>query len=304
MIYDVTTDRNLWIGGSDIPCIMGISPFKTRYDLLLEKAELKENDFKGNRYTEYGNVLEPQIRDYINKRCKKKFEPSRKIVGDIRCHTDGFNGECVLEIKTTSHIYETAEEYQIYLVQLLLYMQVNEVKKGILAVYERPTDFSPVFDPQRLQTHNINIRDYKELLIRINTEIERFRADLKRLKENPLLSEQDFQDEELVTLSNKVVAFENQLSAYKQLEKDYETAKKALYEAMKKHEVKAWTTPNGTRISRIDEVVAKVNTVLEFDIETFKKEKPALYKDYTKSITKKTGGRKGYVKITLPKGGD
>ena len=45
---------------------MGISHFKTRFDLLLEKAQLKENDFDGNEYTKYGDILEPQIREYIN----------------------------------------------------------------------------------------------------------------------------------------------------------------------------------------------------------------------------------------------
>ena len=33
----VAKDRHKYIGGSDIPIIMGISPFKSRYDLLLEK---------------------------------------------------------------------------------------------------------------------------------------------------------------------------------------------------------------------------------------------------------------------------
>ena len=129
MEYDVTVDRESYIGGSDIPVIMGISTFKTRYELLLEKAGLREDDFSGNRYTVYGQKLEPQIREYINGQMPTgyEFEPNKVINGDVRCHTDGFNGQCVLEIKTTSHIYETLDEYKIYLVQLLLYMQ--EMKK-------------------------------------------------------------------------------------------------------------------------------------------------------------------------------
>ena len=51
-MQDVTKDRHKYIGGSDIPIIMGISDFKTRFDLLLEKAQLKEDDFEGNVYTE------------------------------------------------------------------------------------------------------------------------------------------------------------------------------------------------------------------------------------------------------------
>ena len=64
----VTVDRDKYIGGSDIPIIMGISSFKTRFDLLLEKAGIKENDFAGNKYTEYGNVMEPKIRNFINEK--------------------------------------------------------------------------------------------------------------------------------------------------------------------------------------------------------------------------------------------
>ncbi len=47
MEYDVTIDRDKYIGGSDIPAIMGLSPFTSRWDLLLEKAGLKERDFFG-----------------------------------------------------------------------------------------------------------------------------------------------------------------------------------------------------------------------------------------------------------------
>ena len=34
----VKQDRDKYIGGSDIPVIMNLSPFKSRFDLLLEKA--------------------------------------------------------------------------------------------------------------------------------------------------------------------------------------------------------------------------------------------------------------------------
>ena len=70
-MYDVTIDRNLFIGGSDIGIIMGISPFKTRFDLLIEKAGYKENNFTGNDFTEFGHIIEPKIRDYINESEKR-----------------------------------------------------------------------------------------------------------------------------------------------------------------------------------------------------------------------------------------
>lgn len=302
MAYDVTIDRNKYIGGSDIPIIMGISTFKTRFNLLLEKAGLQDDDFNGNQYTEYGNILEPQIRDYINRNRTNKFEPNRVIDGDTRYHSDGFNNvDCVLEIKTTSHIYETVDEYKIYLVQLLFGMQQNKVKKGKLAVYNRPDDFDTEFDPSRLKEYDIKLSEYKTLLNEVNAEIDRFRADLQRLKDNPLLTEEDFQPNELVTMSNKLLALENRMAEFNVIKKQYDEMKKALFDAMEKHNIKKWETLNGTKITRVDGIEASVEIVTEFDLETFKAENPTLYELYLTEVEKKKAGRSGYVKITLPK---
>ncbi len=300
MSYDVTIDREYYIGGSDIPAIMGISPFKTRYQLLLEKAGIEVDEFEGNEYTEYGNVIEPQIRDYINKKRNTTFEPNRIIDGVFRGHTDGFNGDCVLEIKSTSKVHETVDEYKIYLVQLLKYMEKNKVEKGILAVYERPKDFNPVFNPDFLHEYDVNIETYKSLLEEINAEIERFLRDLERLKENPLLTEEDFQPNDLVVLSNKAVALENRMAEFKALEEQYKEMKQALFEAMVKYGVKSWQMPNGTKVTRVDEVKATVETVTEFDTKAFKAENAELFEKYSKTVQKKKNGRAGYVKITAP----
>lgn len=302
MEYDVTIDRDKYIGGSDIPAIMGISSFKTRWDLLLEKAGLKVNEFNGNRYTEYGKKLEDKIRSHINKKLKKKFEPSQIINGDIRCNTDGFNGSCVLEIKTTSQIHEKVDDYKAYLVQLLLYMQENCVKKGKLAVYNRPDDFDTEFNADLLQIYDIDIKEYKNLLEEINAEIERFRADLERLRNNPLLSEQDFQPNELVAISKKVVELERRIAELKALETEQKNVKQALFDAMTKHNVKSWETPNGIKITRVDAVAGTTETVTEFDEKTFKAENEGLYSMYLKEVKKKKSGKAGFVKITLPKG--
>lgn len=299
--FDVSEDRSKYIGGSDIPAIMGLSTFKRRWDLLLEKAGLKEDTFTGNVFTEYGHVMEEKIRDYVNQFEETPFVPNRVINGDIRCHTDGFNGECVLEIKTTSNVYSSADAYKIYLCQLLKYMEQNGVERGKLCVYNRPEDLSREFDPDRLQTFDIYAKNYVPILTAVNREIEKFRADLEMLKENPLLTEQDFLQSSgsLITLSNKVVAFEKQIANMKEIENQLKDAKKALYNEMLKHNVKSWVTPNGTKITRVDEVPGGTRTVKEFDAETFKAENPALYGMYLHEVEKETKGRSGYVRITI-----
>lgn len=301
--FDVSIDRDKYIGGSDIPAILGISKFTTRWQLLLQKAGLEERSFTGNRYTEYGHIIEPQIRDYINLVYHTNFVPNRVINGDIRYHSDGFNGECVLEVKSTSDIYSSVDGYKVYLVQLLKGMAENQVERGILAVYDRPEDMNPVFDPKRLQIFEIHIDEYRPLLAKVNREIDRFRVDLQRLKENPLLSEYDFlpAGTQLATIAQQVVTFENQLAAMKEIEQKLKDAKRQLYHEMVKHNVKSCTTPNGAKITRVDEVPGGTKKVKELNVDAFRVEHPDLYQLYLCEVEKKTNGKAGFVRITVPR---
>ena len=299
MSIDVTIDRDKYIGGSDIPIIMGISPFRTRWQLLLEKAGMEKSNFGGNEYTDYGDVLEPQIRDYINTRLDTLFRPTQMFADDdLRANMDGYNGAKVLEIKTTSHIYDDVDDYEVYLVQLLHYMQIADVDSGMLAVYERPEDFDPKFDAKRLHVYDIHISEHTELVERIKAEIDRFRADLVRLKENSLLTEEDFQPAELVAISNKMLMLEARLSEFKVLQEQYDE----LYQAMVEYDVKSWETLNGTRITRIDPSKADKKVVTVFDEVSFREDYPDLYESYCHEEKKTVSNRRGYVKITLPKG--
>lgn len=189
--YDVTIDREKWIGGSDIPAIMGISPFTPRFDLLLFKACLLKNDFKGNEYTQYGTLMEPKIRDYINKTFKKRYIPSRHVFGKkgYRCHTDGEDKDSILEIKTTSKDCKTIRGYKIYLVQLLFYMYNIGKKKGKLVVYIRPKDFNENLDENRIKIFDIKLEDYTDLIEEIEEAIKKFKEDLKKVENNPLIEE-------------------------------------------------------------------------------------------------------------------
>lgn len=300
MAQNVTENRHLYIGGSDIPIIMGISPFKTRFDLLLEKAQLQENENEENEYEEYGNILEPKIRDYINKNSKNIFVEDKKIIDDIRCHVDGFNKkDTILEIKTTSKIHKFVDNYRAYLVQLLFYMSNYNVKKGKLAVYERPKDFNVEFDAERLEVFDINIKDYKELVEEIWQAVEQFRIDLNKIKENPFLTEEDLQPKKLIKLANEVISLENQLASYKEIINKYELLKTQLYEAMKEFNIKKWTTNNGTQITR---VLASKDTIVKekiFNETKFKEENKELYDQYLEEKETVKKGRAGYVKITI-----
>ena len=293
----VTIDRDKYIGGSDIPIIMGISQFKTRFDLLLEKAGLKENDFTGNEYTEYGNVMEPKIREYVNKTFDKEFIEGKHINGDIRVHTDGEDKDAILEIKTTSQVHEKLDDYKVYLVQLLFYMQETKKCFGYLAVYERPEDFNEEFDSNRLRIYKLDIKDYKDLLEQINKAVDQFRIDLAKVKENPFITEEELLPVDLTELSNKVVALENQLAEMKKIEVQAKELKTQLKAAMENNNIKKWETPNGVKITLVADGEDKV--VRKFNEQLFKDNNLDLWDEYSEEVTQK--GKAGYVKITLPK---
>lgn len=297
MQSSVKEDRQKWIGGSDIPSIMGISPFTTRYDLLLYKAGLQENEFNGNEYTEYGNIMESKIRDYINETYKKdyiegKHEDKEK---GYRCHTDGEDKDSILEIKTTSQIHDNIEEYKIYLVQLLFYMMNTNKDKGMLAIYDRPEDFDTDFDSNRLKTYQINIKDYKELVDEINNSIEQFKMDLEKIKDNPLLTEEDLLPIPIKEISHQLEMIEHQLGLYKDIEKQEKELKEELYNAMEKYGIKKWKTPNGTLITKTASTPDK--EIMAFNEDKFKEEQPVIYSTYCEPKIQK--GRKGNIRITL-----
>jgi len=310
-MQNVTENRNDYIGGSDIPIIMGLSSFKTRWQLLKEKAGIEVDEFEGNKYTEYGNVMESKIRDYINKEHGFDFKEDKLTEETMRYHVDGHHNEgesgrgIILEIKTTSRKFNPALEnsldgFQDYLVQLLTYMYGFGVASGMLAIYDRPNDFDEEFDPERLNWVIIDLDDHESLLKRIDFAVFDFKADLKKLKANPFLTENDLQPNEIQVIAQNVMSLENEISKLKELEAEYKRFKGDLYLAMTAHDVKSWELPNGAKITRVAQGEDKEVTEVDYEYIASKLDvSPELLAEATETKIKK--GRAGYVKITLPK---
>ena len=313
MQESVKQDREKFIGGSDIPIIMELSPFKSRFELLLEKAGYKHNDFKGNVFTEYGNTMESKIRDYINLTHQCDYSEGKHIEEipaewdvtpngmSIRCHTDGENDVSILEIKTTSQLYDNVDDYEIYLVQLLFYMMMTGKRFGMLAVYKRPDDMSEDFDVENLQLFNITMDNHTELVNNIVYAVIRFLDDLQKVKSNPFITEEELLPADVTEIASRIVAFEQQLSRMKELEKKVKSEKDRLKTAMETAGVKKWETPNGYKITLIPDTDDTVVTEESFNAERFMAEHPEIVEQYmeTKNVIKK--GKKGYVRITSPK---
>lgn len=313
MQESVSKDREKYIGGSDIAVIMELSPFKSRFDLLLEKAGLKVDEFKGNVFTEYGNIMEAKIREHINQTHGSDFKEGKHIskIPDewtkqkagmkVRCHTDGECGNIILEIKTTSQLYDNVDDYQLYLVQLLFYMIMTDKEHGLLAVYKRPDDMDETFNSEYLQEFIIHLEDYSELADNIKKAVIRFLEDLQKVKSNPFITEEELLPAEIPDIAQRIVAFEQQLSLMKEVEKKVKIEKERLKDAMEHAGVKKWETPNGYKITLIPDAEDKVVEETIFNAERFMEEQPELCEKYmeTKNVIKK--GKKGYVRITAPK---
>lgn len=178
---NVTKKRNVYIGGSDIPTLLGINRYKKVDELLLEKAGLVQREFISNQYIQFGNYLEPQIREYINAVNQTNFIEETYIDEEkaIRSNVDGIDKEenILLEIKT----HGANPTMKVYEVQMQLYMYQSGATHGWLALYKRPKDFDIEFDKHNLQIKEIE-RD-EELIREILDKVETFWKDCQQLQE-------------------------------------------------------------------------------------------------------------------------
>lgn len=304
MQESVRQEREKFIGGSDMPAVMGISPFVKRFDLLMQKACISEDTFEGNEYTRYGEMMESKIRDYLNDERGWDFKEDKRIADDVpigrRYHADGYSDflDCVLEIKTTSQMHDDVNDYGVYLVQLLFGMEMFDCNDGLLAVYERPEDFNEEFEPSRLHLYPIKTSDFKDLQEDMEMAIRAFEDDLVALKENPFLQENELPSRrQIAPVAMEVEKLEMQLVAFKELEKQCEEAKERLRQAMEENGIRSWRTDNGFKIAFVPK--GEDTEVQKFDSKAFADDHPKLWKKY--QITTKKKGRKSYVRITLPK---
>ena len=91
-INDFYARRANTVGSSDIPVILGISPYKTPLDLYkLKTGEVLPD---AQNYAQMrGTQMEPKIREWFNKRMMKTFEPKNfvhKEIKEFTCSMDGF----------------------------------------------------------------------------------------------------------------------------------------------------------------------------------------------------------------------
>ena len=308
---NVTIDRQKYIGGSDLPSILGLNAKYgvNIFEFAKQKAGIIPNPFNGNQFTKYGQLMEPVIRDYINAKYQCNYLEDTTINEDkhYRGNTDGIDRDAeipLLEVKTVTDELDVP----FYTPQCQFYMETFNLPKIRLVGYKRPTDFytgidyelendesyfNLEFDENRIVEHVIE-RDPK-LWDKIEARIIKFMEAVEKLKENPNMTEEEFNDiffgTDLMILTNKVAVLENTLATYKNVEKEYKDVKEQLYKVFEEKGLISFDT--GTM--KITKVEPTSYDTVGVDTAKLQEEEPTIYEKYK---TVKTTNRKGYILIT------
>ena len=202
-INDVETDRNLYIGGSDLPSILRLN---SQYGTSLiqfakEKLKIIPTTFQGNEYTRYGQYMEPFVRKYINSMYDYNFKED-SIIDKTRMYRGNCDGidkkkKILLEIKT----FGSKLDIKLYEPQCQFYMELFDIEECLLVGYKRPSDFYTGIDytldsdaeffDLNFKEENIVIYKLKrnrEMFEKMEIEINKFKYLLNALREEEILN--------------------------------------------------------------------------------------------------------------------
>jgi putative phage-type endonuclease len=169
--------RRMGIGGSDASVIAGVNPFRSIFDLWLDKTGQTEPGEEESEYIHFGNVLEPVVRKEFMRRTGLKVRRKMAILQSgeypfMLADLDGVIYEdgklCIFEAKTASaykrEIWEAGVPLE-YQYQVQHYMAVTGAEKTYIAalVGGRRIDWKTVttttFDKKRLKEERREIYD-------------------------------------------------------------------------------------------------------------------------------------------------
>ena len=137
--------RTKGIGGSDASVIAGVNPYRSVFQLWLEKTGQVIPQEADSEYTHFGNILEPIVKKEFTRRTGIKVRAKKAILQSTEypfmlADLDGViyeNGEkCIFEAKTASAYKQEVWEDGVpeeYILQVQHYMAVTGCKKAYIA---------------------------------------------------------------------------------------------------------------------------------------------------------------------------
>src|SRR5882672_2337195 len=157
-------ERMKGIGGSDMPIILGLSRYKTPYQLYLEKKGILSTSDEMSQLQYWGNRLEDVIRDEFADRNNVLIQTPDTIIHPfydfMRANIDGYISEwdAVLEVKCSTQYM--ANEWgesgsdnipMSYLVQVAHYCSVMNASSAYIAVLVGGHDYRQYKDTRDFQ---------------------------------------------------------------------------------------------------------------------------------------------------------
>jgi putative phage-type endonuclease len=206
-------ERKLGIGGSDMPIIMGLSSYKTPYQLYLEKTGIIQTEEDMNDLQYWGHQLESVIRTEFAKRNNVEIQTPETLIHPfhdfLRANIDGFipSLNAVLEVKCSSSFMsqqwgEDGSDIipMPYLVQVAHYCAVTNADCAYIAVLIGGNDYREFKYTRDLELEEHVINAAKEFWNCVQTKTPPAatnQVDLKLMfpKHNP---------EKTVTINNEI----------------------------------------------------------------------------------------------------
>ena len=139
-------ERRHRIGGSDFGSVLDVNPYKSRFELILNKAGVLYDVFTGNEFTKRGEELEDTIIKMfedatgfkVTDQQKEFVKESENDNLDLVVHIDGFihSENAVFEAKTSDYKSKAWDEGipEYYKAQLELNMYLSGADKSYIAV--------------------------------------------------------------------------------------------------------------------------------------------------------------------------
>lgn len=233
-------DRTKGIGGSDVAIILGLSTYKTPYELFLEKIGQTVDDSPMTELQYWGNVLEPIIVKEYEKRFNVKISHPDTIIHPflpyMRANVDGFIDEqnLVFEAKTSSAFMasewgESGSDIvpMSYLVQVIHYIACTNADGAATAVLIGGNDFRDYIYKKDLKLQTEVINACKEFWHCVETQTEptlQTISDLNKKYGRSVPGKDLVVDDEVTTALLKLSDTKAQIKKLTEIEKDYKFA--------------------------------------------------------------------------------
>jgi putative phage-type endonuclease len=301
MVDKSVKDRMDYIGGSDAPILMGLSPYENSIDLWrLKTGQIQPKDLSDNKYVKAGIMLEPAIIKWF------EDETGLNVVNNnvfyfhkehefIAGHLDGWieSENAVFEAKTSSSDkgWGPKGSNQIpdhYLIQISHYMLVTGADKAYIAVLIRGIDF-------RYYVINKNER-LQEIILQ--KEIAFWQKVQSNIIPDPLNNREIISLNEYKSTDGSVCADTDIQSCIERLEQvNFQMSVLSDEKDKLSDRIKVFMGEKDTLLDINGKIAATWKGAKQsrrFDLEAFKKDKPDEFMNYNKSFN---SSRRFLIKI-------